>query len=226
MENIIISVGYSKNLLDKNLGTTWNLSEFIVDDGTSAGYIDLERLDDFASFSEGEEVYTVKGYDENFRLITYSKSEYGEFISIWECLNDFTLTNGSDVFGKMNIKGNIETITWDTFNNWNNGNINEKEIVIDDNINKFIDAMYKGVPYSLEDEELRESLFYKESDYLGIEDYSEANNENQKFIFFKMKDGTKAEIRLFKEGYVYYSGLNFVFKLEEETFNNIWNELK
>ena len=86
--------------------------------------------------------------------------------------------------------------------------------------------MYKGVPYSLEDEELREILFCKESDYSSIEDYSEANNENQKFMFFKMKDGTKAEIRLFKEGYVYYSGLNFAFKLDEGIFNIMWNELK
>ena len=86
--------------------------------------------------------------------------------------------------------------------------------------------MYKGVPYSLEDKELRDSLFCKESNYSSIEDYSEANNENQKFMFFKMKEGTKAEIRLFKDGYVYYQGLNFAFKLDEEAFNNIWNELK
>ncbi|MCF0149518.1 MAG: hypothetical protein HUJ77_14130 [Clostridium sp.] len=225
MESSIIPVEYNKNLLGKRLGITWDLSEFIVDNGTSVGYIDLESLDDFASFSEGEEVYTVKGYDENFRLITYSKSEHGEFITIWECLNDFTLKDGSDVFGKMNIKGNIETVTWDTFDNWNNGNINEKEIVIDENINNFIDSMYEGVPYSLEDEELRERLFYKENKYSSGEEYLEANVENQRLIFFKMKDGTKAEIRLFKDGYVYYSGLNFAFKLDEESFNNMWNEL-
>ena len=32
--------------------------------------------------------------------------------------------------------------------------------------------MYKGVPYSLEDKELRDSLFCKESNYSSIEDYS------------------------------------------------------
>lgn len=41
-----------------------------------------------------------------------------------------------------------------------------------------------------------------------------------------MKDGTKAEIRLFKEGYIYYSGLNFAFKLDEGIFNIMWNLLK
>ena len=44
-------------------------------------------------------------------------------------------------------------------------------------------------------------------------------------MFLKMKDGTKTEIRLFKSGYVYYSGLNFVFKLDEVSINNMWNKL-
>lgn len=40
-----------------------------------------------------------------------------------------------------------------------------------------------------------------------------------------MQDGTKVEIRLFRNGYVYYSGLNFVFKLDEANSNNMWNKL-
>lgn len=175
--------------------------------------------------AEGDEVYTVKGYDESFRLITYTQNEYGEFINLWECLNDFILVDGSDVFGKMNIKDNLESVTWETFNNWNYGNINEKEVIINDALNNFIDAMYKGIPYSLEDEELRKSLFDKESNYDSIEDYFEANEERQKFMFLKMKDGTKVEIRLFRDGYIYYSGLNFAFKIDEEAFNNMWNIL-
>ncbi|MDV4152087.1 hypothetical protein R0131_14755 [Clostridium sp. AL.422] len=211
MEVIEISLEEGKALMDKKIGVTWNMMGEIVDNGTSEGYIDLESLEDFASFGEGDEVYTAKGYDENFRLITYSNNEYGEYINLWQCLNDFTLEDGSDVFGKMNIKGNLESITWESFNNWNNGLIEEKEVIIDDTVNRFIDAMYKGVPYSLEDESLRSQLF--------------DNEENQKFMFLKMKDGTKAQIRLFKDGYVYYSGLEFVFKLDEETFNTMWNKL-
>jgi hypothetical protein len=220
-----ISLEEGKALMDKNIGTTWSMMKETRDDGTVTGYIDLESLRDFASSGEGEEVYTVKDYDENFRLITHTKNEYGEFISLWECLNDFNLLDGSDVLGKMNIKGNLESITWETFNNWNYGNINEKEVTIDDTVNNFIDAMYKGTPYSLENEELRKSLFDKESNYSSGEEYFEANEERQKFIFLKMKDGTKVEIRLFKEGYIYYSGLNFAFKIDEESFNNMWNKL-
>ena len=225
IEGTEISLEEGKVLMDKKLGVTWDLINEIRDDGTSAGYVDLESLKDFASFGEGDEVYTVKGYDESFRLITYTKNEYGEFINLWECLNDFILVDGSDIFGKMNIKDNLESVTWETFNNWNYGNINEKEVIINDTLNNFIDAMYKGIPYSLEDEELRKSLFDKESNYDSIEDYFDSNEERQKFMFLKMKDGTKVEIRLFRNGYIYYSGLNFAFKIDEEAFNNMWNIL-
>ena len=44
-------------------------------------------------------------------------------------------------------------------------------------------------------------------------------------MFLKMKDGTKVEIRLFRDGYIYYSGLNFTFKIDEEVFNKMWNIL-
>ena len=225
IEGTELSLEEGKALVDKKIGVTWDLIEEIKEDGTSAGYIDLEGLKDFASIGEGDEVYTVNGYDESFRLITYTKNEYGEFISLWECLNDFMLADGSDVFGMMNIKDNIESATWKTFNNWNYGILDEKEVIIDDTLNNFIDAMYKGTPYSLEDEELRNKLFNKESNFSSGEDYFEANEERQKFMFLKMKDGTKVEIRLFRDGYIYYSGLNFAFKLDEESFANMWNEL-
>ncbi len=220
-----ISLEEGKALMDKKIGVTWDLIGEIRDNGTSAGYVDLENLKDFASFGEGEEVYTVKGYDEEFRLITHTKNEYGEFVNLWECLNDFILADGSDVFGKMNIKDKLESVTWETFNNWNYGNINEKEVVIDNVVINFIEAMYNGVPYSLENEELRKKLFDKESNYSSGEEYFQANEERQKFLFLKIKDGTKVEIRLFKDGYIYYSGLNFAFKIDDETFNNMWNKL-
>lgn len=225
LEGTEISLEEGKSLMDKRIGVTWDLIKKIKDDGTSAGYIDLESLEDFASFGAGDEVYTVKGYDDDFRLITYNKNEYGEFISIWECLNDFILADGSDIFGKMNIKDNVKSVTWETFNNWNYGTLEGKEVIIDDTLNSFIDAMYNGIPYSLEDEELRKELFDKENNYNTGEEYFEANEEGQKFMLFKMNDGTKVEIRLFRSGYVYYKGLNFAFKLDEESFNNMWDKL-
>lgn len=222
-----ISIEDGKALMDKKIGVTWDLCSEIQDDGTTAGYIDLEGVKDFAMLGMQSEVYTVKGYNEDFRLITYSKDEYGEFIYIWECLNDFILTDGSDVFGKMNIKNNVESITWETFNSWNYGRKEEKTVLIDDTLDNFINALYASVPYSLEDKELRENLFDKESNYDDMNGYNESNEENQRFLYLKLKDGTKITLRLFKSGYVSYNttGFNYTLKLDEEAFNSMWNKL-
>lgn len=217
--NITLEEG--KALMGEKLGVTWNFSNYIEDDGTSAGYIDLEKLDDFATFGEGEEVYTVKGYNEGFRLITYSNNEYGESISMWECLNGINLNNGKDVFGQMNIKDNISSLKWDTFNNWNNGTPNPMELAVDGTLNAFIEAIYNSTPSSMENEEIDNLFLYQEDPNLSPEE------SKQKFMYLKLKDGTSVEFRLFSDGYIYYSGLNgFVFKVDDTAFNNMWDYLK
>lgn len=219
--NSNLTIEEGKELMGEKLGVTWDLSSHIEDDGTSAGYIDLESLDDFATFGGGEEVYNVKGYDDNFRLITYSNNEYGEYLSLWECLNDMTLKEGSDLFGQMNIKGNLSGLKWDAFNNWNNGTLNPKELLVDETVNSFIEAIYKSTPASLENEEFNDMFFYDEEQYLA------EGESKQKFMYLKLNDGTSIELRLFKNGYIFYSGLNgFVFKVDDTAFNNMWSALK
>lgn len=210
-----------KVLMDNKIGVTWDLSNKIEDNGTTAGYIDLQSLEDFATFGGGDDVYTVKGYDADFRLITYKSDENGERISLWECLNDFILAEGSDVFGKMNIKHNLEAVSWKSFDDWNYSKGSEKSVEIDSTVDDFIDAMYSSEPVSLEDQELRDSLFNKESDG----DYLANGEASQKFIYLTTKNGIQAEVRLFKSGYVYYAGLNFIFKIDLESFNKLWNNL-
>lgn len=210
-----------KALIDKKLGVTESLFHYIEDDGTSAGYVDLESLKGLVGDVEGDEVYTVKGYDESFRLITYKNNGEEEHLELWECLNGMILSSGEDVFGLMKIKGNINTVTWDTFNNWSNGTYNPKELAIDKIIDEFIDGAQKSIPFSLEDKEFRNQFFYDEIQY-----YAEGE-EKQKFLYFKLKDGIEINIRLFSNGYISYSSLpGYVFKVEDNKFNNMWDYLK
>lgn len=216
-----VSIEDGKALMEEKLGVTHDLSKSIQDNGTSAGYIDLDKVSDFASFKVGADVYKVKGYSDDFRILTYYSSEGMENIEIWECLNGITVESGTDVFGKMNIKGNLSTLNWDTFQNWNNDTPNLKEVTINDVVSEFIDAMYEGIPVSLDDEKVRNQFFYSE------EEYNKDGDEKQKFIYLKLKDGMELQMRLFSNGHVMYSEMPGVaFKVEEEAFNNMWQYLK
>lgn len=216
-----ITLEEGKALMEKKIGVTHSLFDYIEDDGTIAGYIDLEKLEDFAGLAEGNDVYTVKGYDEDFRLITYTKNDGVEYLELWECLNGMILSKGEDVFGLMKIKSNINSLKWDTFNNWNYGTPDPKEVNINETLDKFIDAVYDSTPFSLEDREFRNQFFYNEVEY-----YAEGE-EKQKFLYLKLNDGTEIDMRLFNNGYVFYSAMpGFVFKVEDTIFNSMWNYLK
>lgn len=216
-----ITLEEGKALMDKKIGVTYSLFNYIEDDGTSVGYVDLEKLEDFAGPSEGDDVYTVKGYDDDFRLITYTKNNGVEYLELWECLNGMILSKGEDVFGLMKIKSNINNLKWDTFNNWNYGTPDPKEVNINETLDKFIDAVYDSIPFSLEDREFRNQFFYNEVEY-----YSEGE-EKQKFLYLKLNDGTEIDMRLFSNGYVLYSAMpGFVFKVDDTIFNSMWDYLE
>ena len=165
---------------------------------------------EFASTVGIQDVYTVKGYDKSFRIMTYEKIDDKAYAQFYECLNDITVKTGDDIFGKLKIEGNIENAKYELFESWNNG-MNELKPVPDMNsLNEFITALNKSVPY---EQDVLDSLWEDQS------------ADCQKFINITMKDGTNVQLRVFKEGYVYYNNVNLFFKIDSTVFNNFWDEL-
>jgi len=165
---------------------------------------------EFASTVGIQDVYTVKGYDKSFRIMTYEKIDDKSYAQFYECLNDITVKTGTDIFGKLKIEGNIENAKYELFESWNNG-MNELKPVPDMNsLNEFITALNKSVPY---EQDVLDSLWEDQS------------ADCQKFINITMKDGTNVQLRVFKEGYVYYNNVNLFFKIDSTVFNNFWDEL-
>lgn len=214
-----ISVEDIKSLMGEKLGDTWDLEKYLIDDGTSAGYVDLESLDDFASFIPGSEIYTVKGYSEDVKLIEYRNTEYGEVIGIFECFNDMPLNTGEDVFSKLKLKENVQSLTWETLDNRMYEGPNYYDMPIDEDIEEFINEIYKAEPFSLEDETFASQFNYKES---ATEEALES-----RYLYFKLSDKTNVEIKLYSNGYIEYLGLmEYVFKVDDEIFNNVWSKLE
>lgn len=209
-----------KLLMGEKIGITRELfSEIDSLEIESGAQLDLEKLEGLVGVG-GLEIYEAKGYDKSFRLITYVKDELGERTEFYECLNGIRINTGKDIFEKMNILNNIKSVEYDTFNNWNNGTLDSKNIDIDENVNNFIEAMYESIPYSLEDKEFRNQFHYDEIKY-----YAEVQDKQRK-LYLKLKDSTSIEITLFSNGYMSYPSLHgYVFKIEEKAFNDLWEKL-
>lgn len=208
-------------LRGEKLGTAKDIIEHLTSLNYSEGQlIDFKEVEGIAGTVGNAEIYKVKGYDEKFRLIAYSNNEYGELANIYECLTDINVASGEDVFSKLKLKENIKEASWDTFNNWNYGTPNHKEINDKDILDKFILEMYDATPLLLDSEELRHQFYYKESDYEELQN-------KQKRLYFKLNDNTTVEIRIYDNGYILYGGLNDVaFKVNDESFNSLWSLLK
>lgn len=181
--------------------------------GTTKGSIDeWSTQDDYATefastIGEGK-VYTVKGYDSNHRLMVYYEYPDGFYCDIFDSFGGLTIDSGADYFDLLNLKDNIVSIKWESFDSWNNGKGEKADATIDTTFNDFINALYESTPIGDNIDMLTENTDY----------------DSQKFITVKTKDNLLTSLRLFKGGYVYTPEAGF-FQLDLDTFNAYWDTL-
>lgn len=182
---------------------------------TKSGITEWSKQDDyaleFASTIGIQDVYTVKGYDRKFRIMTCEKINGTVYAKFYECLNDITVKTGADIFGKLKIEGNIKSAEYELFGSRNYGK-NERKAVSDMNgPDEFIEALYKSIPY---EQDSLDSL------------WEDRSADSQKYIYITLKDGAKVQLRLFKDGYVYYNNVELFFKMDNIIFESFWGELE
>ena len=170
---------------------------------------------EFAS-TIGGDVYSVRGYSTDFRICI--KNEYpGDdgnkriSISFMDRLNDITLTTGKDLFeDRLQISGNIESITWQSHDDWNYGIKNYHEL--DMTSNRWTEFM--------------NAVDAAEFEYLWNEDSPSTiySVEEQLHLILNMKDGTQVQLRLIAGGYVGYQPLGWYFvKIPEDIFDALYS---
>lgn len=197
-----ISPENGKKLLGEKLGTTkGNIDEWSKQKDYAV---------EFASTIGIAEVYSVKGYDKSFRIMTYTNQEGMVNVQFFECFNGITIKSGEDVFGKLKIENNISSATLERFESWNNNKQEYTKLKNLQSLNSFIKELKNTIPYT---QERLMNLFDDQGD------------ANQKFIYMTLKDGSEVQLRLFKNGYVFYDSSHCFFKMDNEAFHKFWDEL-
>lgn len=183
--------------------------------GTASGTIDewsskTEYDKEFASNVTGD-VYTVNGYDKDFRICIPQMNEDSEFIAFFENLNGIRLSTGSDLYGeRLKLKGNFNDVVYQLHSDWNYSKNNYKHYtnITNDDIPNFINVLYES-PFV----DLSESTH---------DIYDE--NLKQAHIYFKMNNGTTIGIRLFEDGYVSYDNMygRVFVKMDNNIFEKVF----
>jgi hypothetical protein len=198
-----IDVEAIEGLIGEKLGIT---------KGTIDEWSKQEAYDEeFASTIGVADVYSVKGYDKEFRIMTYREQDGKMHAEFYEHLNGITIKSGEDIFGKLNIKGNIASAYYRTFNDWDNDMDHHQPITDMDTVTTFVTELYHAKPLSRTEE----------SDPIG----HSRSDEQFRELSLKLNDGTIVRLTLLKGGYIYYGFMNAYFKMEEDDFSKLWATL-
>ena len=213
--------GIAEALLGERIGTAkGNIDEWSAQD---------DYATEFASTAQGD-VYTVNGYNPEFRLCVRSDSfDENEnpvvVYSFYENLNGIYLTTGKDIFEDcLNLTENWISVESQSHESWNytQGNFGELEGVTNQEITDFLEALSNGV---FENTYVTNPDIYgkNEADPKAAE-IAAASSSSQKHLYFHMNDGTTVELRLMQGGYVGYQPMGWYFvKMPGEAFDRIFN---
>ena len=162
---------------------------------------------EFASTYFGK-VYKVKGYSEDFRLCIFFENGDESWIQFLENEDDIGLNTGADLFGeRLHLKDNVESITYLTHYDWNEGNSSNYKPLTSVNMEQFgsfLDELYNSP--------------FERIDYKDHPDFYEGKIKGH--LYLKMKDGTCVELRIIEGGYVGYEHLGWIeVKMPGELFD-------
>ncbi len=182
-----------------------------------------DLTEDFTSSVSGD-VYTVNGYDPDFRICIPEMYEGCDFIAFFECLNGITVKTGEDLYGEQRLDiGEYEKVyVYDS----------EYRDRTDDDSDA--EATYPDSEYSdrteLDPDEMSLVPDFVEnlmtSSFVNFEE--KIKFEDSVSLYFELEDGTSVGIMLLPGGYVRYINMiePVMVKIEDEIFNELYNMMK
>ncbi|MCR5204904.1 MAG: hypothetical protein K6E47_07585 [Lachnospiraceae bacterium] len=173
-----------------------------------------EYSKEFASTYEGD-VYSVKGYDPQFRVCVRCEAEYdGEkHLSLFflERLNDITINSGYDVFeARLRVREKYVSCKWESHDDWDYARNIYHDLELDDETwGRFMDMVDTCKFVYTWNPDTNSSSIYR--------------TDNQVHLYIQLDDGLEVHMRLIEGGYVGYQGLGWYFvKIPEDIFNKVF----
>jgi len=171
-----------------------------------------EYATELASSIGEQDIYSVKGYDSDFRLMTYQVADGQIWAEFYECLNGIAIASGADVLQKLQVIGNEQAVKWENFDSWNNDKKQYQEVPMNETLTKFFEALNTAKP--IEAKKLMDQGIY------------DGEGQARKFLLFTLKDQSEVRLDLHQGGYVRYTPADVFFKLDDAAFTAMWEMLK
>lgn len=181
--------------------------------GTTTGGIDewtgKDGYTELASNIGVTDIYTVKGYDSEFLIMSYSEIDGQIFADLYEHTNGITVNSGADLIGKLNLEGRIASAQWESFDSWNNGLQQYAPLAGVEALDSFVTALQAAKPLAAEP--LMEQGIY--------------DGEDRKIIYLELEDKAQVQLVLFGQGLVRYGNAPVFFEVESGAFQALWDSM-
>lgn len=201
--NTEINVENAKALIDDKLGTT----KGTIDEWSRQKAYDEE----LASTIGKMDVYSVKGYDQGFRIMVYQGQDGSQYAEFYENLNGITIRSGDDLFGKLNMLDNVTSTQWSTFSDRHTigkfKSLSDMAVV-----NTFLEELQTTKPFSRK----------QNSDPI----LNSQNDEEYRKLILHLHDGSQVTLTLLRDGFIYYGIADVYFQMNENVFSEMWDQLK
>lgn len=182
--------------------------------GRTTGGIDewsgKDKYIELASNIGETDIYSVKGYDSSFLIMSYSEINGEVFAELYEHTNGITVNSGADLFGKLNLEGRITSAQWESFDSWNNGQQQYTPLADGEALKGFLTALQAAKPLAAEP--LIEQGIY--------------DSEDRKVFYLQLDDNARVELTLFGQGLVRYGQAPVFFEVESGAFQQLWESMK
>lgn len=179
---------------------------------TTGGIDEWSGKDEYIELASniGEtDIYVVKGYDTDFRIMSYTEIDGQVYAELFEHTNGITVSSGADLLGKLNLEGRIASAEWESFDSWNNGLQQYTPLENDETLGSFLAALQDAKPLAAE------PLINQ-----GIYD-----DVNRISLYLTLEDHTRVELTLFGRGLVRYGNAPVFFEVESGAFQALWEHM-
>ncbi len=179
---------------------------------TTSGINEWSGKEDYVELSSNigaTDIYSVKGYDTDFLVMSYTEIDGQILAELFEHTNGITVGSGADLFGKLNLEGRIATAQWESFDSWNNGKQQYTPLTGSEALEDFLTALQVAKPLAAEP--LTEQGIY--------------DSEDRKIIYLQLEDKARVQLTLFGQGLVRYGNAPVFFEIESGAFQTLWNSM-
>ncbi|MBD7984902.1 hypothetical protein H9649_09925 [Sporosarcina sp. Sa2YVA2] len=203
--NTKIKPAFAKTLVGEKIGVT----KGNIDEWSSRKAYGEELA---STIPRGVDVYTVVGYDSDFRIMIYIEHDGETHSEFYENLNGITISSGADLFGQLNMIGNVSTAYWRTRDEWYNSIENFKPVTDTTVLNAFVAELNNVKPkLRKHNQEALDEL---------------RNSESAKELTIHLEDGTTVELEILGDGYILYGAMDVYFEMDEAVFADMWDLLQ